>query len=119
MEALIWIRENTPKDSIVLSDRSIMDEEMRYYMYYGAFSERQMYIEGDIYFRERYVLEREELATIVEEVFLNSDEALRKSISDGIDYIIQTKWLTPDFKPNETMTELVYESDTIRVYEIK
>lgn len=117
LDALIWVRENTPLDSELLADRGVMSENSKY-MYYGAFSERQMYIEGDAYFRERYVEEREHMNSITAQVFSNSQEALKIAIGEGVDYILQTKWLTPEFLPDSSLVELVYESDTIRVYEI-
>ena len=45
--ALAWVRDNSPKDSVVLSDRAVINKEDRF-MYYGAFSERQQYLEGDV-----------------------------------------------------------------------
>ena len=117
LEALEWVRDNISLDSILLADRSVVSGNSKY-MYYGAFSERQMYIEGDAYFRERYVQEREHMNSITSQVFMNSDEALEMAISEGVDYILQTKWLTPDFSPDSSMVELVYEGETINVYEI-
>ena len=118
MEALAWVRDNTPKDSIILVDRGSALEGIRSYMFYGAFSERQTYIEGDFYLRERYTTERERLVKITKEVFMNADEALQSAKVGGVDYILQTKWLTTDFNPNPLMTTLVYEGESINVYRI-
>lgn len=116
-EAMAWIRENTPRDSILLSDRGVVCN-IPTYMYYGAFSERQMYLEGDVYFLTRYTDERARMREIVQGVFQNSEEALETAIADGVDYIVQTIWATPDFSPDPSLAELVYSNETIRVYEV-
>lgn len=116
-EAMAWIRENTPRDSILLSDRGVVCN-IPTYMYYGAFSERQMYLEGDIYFLTRYTDERARMREIVQGVFQNSEKALETAIADGVDYIVQTIWATPDFSPDPSLAELVYSNETIRVYEV-
>lgn len=116
-EAMEWIRSNTPRDSILLSDRSVVCD-MPVYMSYGAFSERQMYLEGDVYFYSRYVEERARMREVIQGVFQNSKEALETAIADGVDYIVQTVWATPDFSPDPSLTKLVYSNETIRVYEV-
>lgn len=116
-EAMEWIRSNTPRDSILLSDRSVVCD-MPGYMSYGAFSERQMYLEGDVYFYNQHKEERARMRAVVQDVFQNSEEALETAIADGVDYIVQTVWATPDFSPDPSLAELVYSNETIRVYEV-
>ena len=116
--ALEWIRDNTPKDSVVLCDRSVV-AEMSWYMYYGAFCERQMYLEGDVYYRGQMVDERNQMNELVRNVFQNSYEALDTVKDSGVDYVVQTIELTPNFIPNEELLTLVFSSDTINVYEVK
>ena len=115
--AMCWIQKNTPRNSVVMTDRSVAGD-IDYYMYYGAFSERQMYLEGDIYFREKFVSEREEMRQLVREVYGGSSDALRQAKNEGVDYIVQTIWITPDFAPDETLAELVLGSESVRVYRI-
>lgn len=115
--ALEWIRDNTPKDSIVLSDRSVLCD-IPNYMYYGAFSERQAYLEGDVYFRETFVEERDRMREIVRNVYANDGKELEMAISDGVDYIVHTKWITEDFAPDPDLVTLVFSSDSINVYEV-
>ena len=55
---------------------------------------------------------------IVQGVFQNSEKALETAIADGVDYIVQTIWATPDFSPDPSLAELVYSNETIRVYEV-
>lgn len=116
-EAMTWIRDNTPRDSVLLSDRSVICD-ISTYMYYGAFSERQMYLEGDVYFYSRYAEERTRMRAVIQGVFQNSKEALETAIADGVDYIVQTVWATPNFSPDLSLTRLVYSNETIRVYEV-
>ena len=118
LEALAWVRDNTPKDSLVLTDRSVISNQPGY-MFYGAFSERQMYLEGDIYSRETYVPERNRLRQIIWGVYQNSSDCLQTAIDDGVDYIIQTIWLTPGFYADQDKLELVFSSETINVYAVK
>lgn len=117
IEAMAWIRDNTPKDSVLLSDFSVI-AEAPLFMAYGAFSERQMYLEGDGFLRTKYVEERAHMRTVIQDVFQNSKEALRTAAQEGVDYIVQTVGLTPDFSPDPGMTKLVYNTETIRVYEV-
>lgn len=116
-EAMAWIRNNTPRDSILLSDRSVIGE-IPYYMYYGAFSERQMYLEGDVYLYSQHEEERARMRTVIQDIFQNSKEALQTAAQEGVDYIVQTIWLTPDFSPDPSMAKLVYSTESIRVYEV-
>ena len=113
-QALVWIRENTPADSIVISDRDICLEQ-RTYMYHGTFCERQMYLEGECYLYGMWD-ERDERRDRVRWIFLNDEDALLTAKEEGADYIIQTKWIRPDYQGHGCT--LVYETDTINVWKI-
>ena len=115
-EALCWLRDNTDVHSVVLTDRSVLCD-LDNYMYYGTFSERQMYLEGDRYFYRTYLEQRANRREIIREVFQNSLEAVEYASQDGVDYIVQTKWLSPDFEG--TGCHLVFETDTIAVWQIE
>ncbi len=112
-EALVWIRDNTPVDSILVSDRDIRLEQHTY-MYHGTFSERQMYLEGDCYLYGAYWQEREQRRDDIRWIYLNDQKALEKAKNDGVDYLIETKWITPVFEGNGCT--LVFENETIRVW---
>ena len=115
-DALLWIRENTPKDSVLAADRSVLCE-LDNYMYYGTFSERQMYLEGDRYFYGTHVDERAHRRDALSEAYLQNDsKAVAKLKNEGVTYIIQTKWVTPDFAGPDCMK--VFETDSINVWEI-
>ena len=114
-EALCWMRDNTDEHSVVLSDRSVVCD-VDNYMYYGTFSERQMYLEGDRYFYGTYLEQREHRKTVIREIYQNSSDALKGAAQDGVDYIIQTKWLTPEFEGQGC--SLAYETDSVAVWQI-
>jgi len=87
-------------------------------MLYGIFSQRQMYVEGDVYFRKDYLTERTHMREVVNGVYGNSEEAIITAAEEGVNYIIQTKWITPEFFPSASLAKLVYESESLRVFEI-
>ena len=115
-EALCWLRENTDAHSVVLTDRSVLCD-LDNYMYYGTFSERQMYLEGDRYFYGTYLEQREKRREVIREIYQNSTEAVEYALKDGVEFIVQTKWLVPDFKG--TGCRLAFETDTIAVWQIE
>ena len=114
-EALCWIRDNTPVDSILVSDRDIRLEQHTY-MYHGTFSERRMWLEGDCYLYGAYWQERDERRNDIRLIYLNYPEALEKAKADGVDYVIQTKWIKPDFEGNGCTP--VFENETVTVWKI-
>ena len=115
-EALCWLRENTDAHSVVLTDRSVLCD-LDNYMYYGTFSERQMYLEGDRYFYGTYLEQREKRREVIREIYQNSTEAVEYALKDGVEFIVQTKWLVPDFEGNGC--RLAFETDTIAVWQIE
>lgn len=121
-EALYWIRDNTPIDSMIAADRASYEVDevgSNRYFYFAAFAQRQMYVEGtsvlNLYKKTGDVVrERQHL---MREFFSNADGAYEKLVAEGVDYIVQTKWLTPGFVPDEGL-ELVYSTDTVNVYKV-
>ena len=114
-EALCWLRDNTDAHSIVLTDRGVLCD-LDNYMYYGTFSERQMYLEGDRYFYGTFLAQRENRKAIVHDIYQNSTDALKAAAQDGVSFIVQTKWVTPEYKGNGCSK--VFETDTITVWQI-
>lgn len=119
VEALAWIRENTNSDSLIMTDKAVMMEYPKYY-YYGLFCERQQYLEGtDMLGEDRKndneVARRKE---IIINVYSNVDGAIETAIGEGVDYIVQTTDVTPDFKYNDKLLELVKSTDTMNIYRV-
>lgn len=114
-EALKWVRENTPSDSILVSDRAVICD-LDNYMYYGTFSERQMYLEGDRYFYGANAEQRNRQRETTRMIFANSYGDLLEAKENGADYIIQTKWITPYYSGIGCLK--VYSTDTVNIWEI-
>ena len=76
-----------------------------------------MYLEGDRYFYGTHVDERAHRRDALSEAYLQNDsKAVAKLKNEGVTYIIQTKWVTPDFAGPDCMK--VFETDSINVWEI-
>jgi hypothetical protein len=124
VEGSIWIRENTPKDSIFAVNRatySAGDSNASHYFHYVMFAERQFYVEGTsmIYVLrdvdDKIVAQRQQLMKML---FENTNEADEKIITEGIDHVVQTKWITPEFEPNENLV-LVHQTDSLNIYKLE
>lgn len=116
--ALGWIRENTPKDSVVITDRAVLLENDAYY-YYAMFCERQMFLEGSNMLRQDgesgKMLDKRK--SLIRRIFKENDASALKEASDVGNYLVQTRWLSPDFKADSELINLVYSTDSINVYE--
>lgn len=115
-EALVWVRDNTPRDAVIVTDRSVLTDTDNY-MYYGAFSERANYIEGDRYFYGTYVAERAARRETVRALYANDPSSIETMRDAGVSYVIRTKSLAPDYEGPGT--EKVFETDTVDVWKIK
>lgn len=116
--ALEWIRKNTLKDSVIIADRAVLLDDRSYY-YYAMFCERQMYLEGtSMLIKEgdigKLIDERKDL---IRRIFRDNDVVALEEASTLGDYLVQTKWLSPDFKPDSQLIKLVYSTESINVYE--
>jgi len=127
LKAMQWIRLNTPKDSIILTDTGIINWEFdrKRNHYYGAFCERQLYCElgkSDLtvaYMSGDYISLYEKRAAYIIKAYNNSNEALEKIKNDGVKYVIHTLDLTPNFNPDVSLAELVFSTNTINIYYLR
>lgn len=115
-QALCWIRDNTPTDAVIVTDRSVL-LDIDNYMYYGTFAERANYLEGDRYFYGTYLEERENRRETIKSLYANSTEALETLKKAGISYIVQTKWLTPEYDGLKANKE--FETESVAVWRIE
>lgn len=121
VEALQWIRDNTEKNSLIITDRAVMTENAGFYMY-GIFCERQQYLEGTNMLTlagdsvQDEILRRKEL---IYDVYNNESAALEQVKEEGVDYIVQTINVTPQFEGDTDSLELVASSETINIYRVK
>ena len=114
-DALVWVRDNTEDNTVIASDRSVICG-IDNYMYYGTFAERQMYLEGDRYFYETHLEEREERRELLTKLYQNDPAAIERLKADNVAYILQTKWITPEYEGSGC--QKVYETETMVVWKI-
>ncbi len=120
-EAMIWIRDNTPRDAIVAGDRFYFAPNQepyfaRYY-YYSAFAERQMYLEGYFYANAYEADFEERIAQRLDTVTraYNGDaQAVEQLAAEGVDYMITTAATTPNFLLDDA--QVVFQNDAVWVY---
>lgn len=117
VEALRWVRDNTDTSDMLMVDKGNLTEIGQYYLY-GVFSERQTYYEqvGDLPAINNSNITRHQLMV---RVYNNDYEALLIAKEEGIDYIVQTLDVTPQFVYDETALELMYSTETMNIYKIK
>lgn len=121
VEALQWIRDNTEKDALIITDKAVMTERAGFYMY-GMFCERQQYLEGTNMLKVAGDRVRDEISRrkeLIYDVYNNGSTALKQIKDEGVDYIVQTINVTPQFNGDSDSLELVASSETINVYKVK
>ena len=120
MDGLRWIRDNAEGDALIVSDSAVMTDNDYCYSY-GIVSERQQYIEGVHMLRfggEELQTEINRRKALVRSMYQICDiDSLNQLKAEGVDYIVQTNSISPDFVPNE-MLEMVASSDNINVFRI-
>ena len=121
VEALAWIRDNTDKSALVMSDKAVLTGNEAFYMY-GIFCERQQYIEGTDMFvnvmHGEFKNEVDGRMELVRSLFGNEEDAIEKAKAEGIDYIVQTVDVTPEFRAGDGL-ELVKSTETMNIYRVK
>lgn len=123
MNVCIWIRDNTPEESVIINDRTTVGNQNRFY-YYDIFSERIQYLEStdliayvdsnDIDNMQEEIQRRMELS---KKLYDNDESALQEVKEDDVDYIIQNRQITPEFVITDGLEE-VYSSGDMVVYRI-
>ncbi|MCM1125502.1 MAG: hypothetical protein NC429_03440 [Lachnospiraceae bacterium] len=98
-----WIRTNTEDMAVLLSDRQLEGDIFTT----GVFSERHVY----------NCLNKEELEE-ERKMFQGEAMYLQQFIDKGIDYIIQTKRFSPEFRANGERCKKVYENTDMAVWQI-
>lgn len=119
--ALSWIRGNTQQESIIVCDDAIMGNDNKAYAY-GIISERQQYLEGVHMLRfggEKIQGEIKRRTELVQSLFSGKTDSIKEFKAEGVDYIVRTNKLSPEFKENDELIEKVFENDSVEVYRIK
>jgi len=124
-EGMLWLKNETDGDAVFVSDRQYYTPsgtlaDARYY-YYTAFSERQCYLEGYNYVSVHNANFREiidDRSYTVMGAYSNDPASLEQLVSDGVDYIVATRFIHPDFVLAPEYGEMVFENGDIAIYEL-
>ena len=129
-EGLIWIRDNTPEDSLIASDRYFSVDPAEYnpesrsnntHFAYAVYSQRCQYLEGsgfsmdldDIYLRVEMIRTNKELYDPE-----NEDRGdLARSLD--VDYVVVSKRYDDAAKLENKDYELCFSNEGMDIYEIK
>lgn len=102
-QAYDWIRENTDEEALLLSDRSLENAHNPT----GIFAERYVY----------WFWGSEDMENM--EACFDGDDAMLELYADsGIDYVVQTKRLSPSFYCPEDLGEQVFDNEEVAVYKL-
>ncbi len=121
VKALSWIRDHAEQDALIMTDKAVMTGNNAYYLY-GIFCERQQYLEGSDILGTQHQDVNEEIArreAVITGVYNNEIDLLEVAREEGIDFIVQTIDITPNFKYNSDYLELVASSETMNVFKVK
>jgi hypothetical protein len=122
-EGLIWLKNNTPENSLVATDRlfyavpppnSFVGSYARYF-YYSSFSNRKMFLEGFFYWCPVSLSDYKR--KVVDQLYtskLNDRADIMKE--HKIDYMIVSRFLYPNLKVNDIGLSLVYETRDMKIY---
>lgn len=129
-EAMMWLEENTPVDSLLATDRYYSvpldqyDYENRWcsrYFLYAAYSNRFCYLAGSGYNlpADGWTIRKE--MTETNNKLYDSDNENREELADelGIDYVVVSKRFTGNPKLANEVYVKCFENDDIVIYEIK
>ncbi len=131
-DALEWIRENTPQDSVIATDRHYRfnhkevedlpppepNDEGRYF-YYSTFCERQMFIEGRSYtYRTQEMRDLlSERLEINNQFYVKENENRVEQLNEHeIDYVIVSEFINPDLELDDLILE--FENSSMKVYSV-
>ena len=118
IKPLLWLRKNSPIDSIILAD-NISDDT---YYTYGILTERKQYLEEDYMFENSTGKVKDEMQkrkNYINSIFKNDKKALENLKNEKIDYVVSTKDITGKFKPDEKYLILVASNEKYKVYKVK
>lgn len=102
-EAYCWINENTEADAFLLSDRTLV--EVRDPM--GIFAERYVYCYGS-----------DDKKSQGKSCYEGNRAMIEMYTEQGVDYIVQTKRISPMFSCPADLGEIVFENDEVAVYKV-
>jgi hypothetical protein len=124
-EGMEWLKENTPEDAMVASDRMyfVPGEDPYYarYFYYTAFSERTNYLEGYYYintYADDYQQVIDSRIALLKRVYAGDQFALAELADQDVDYLVSSKFITPEFWLDTSLGETVYQNEGMTIYRL-
>lgn len=114
-DALRWFRENTPTDSIFVTNKIFGINGNRSFVT-SAFTERQCFIEGSDYTSFPSSISKEERILLVKDVFSGNKESINLLKEKGVDYIVIYESIPYNLNKNEC--NVVYTNSKISVIEL-
>ncbi len=124
IEALTWIRENTPTDSIIVNNSCFMKgKDKNRSAMFGVFSERQQWVEGDYMITEGNYgddikKEAESRQNIVRELYNGSVDCLQTLKNNGVDYVVHFTKLDSQTSLEMEGITMVYSNNGAQVYKV-
>ena len=128
-DAMVWLNENTEKDSLIASDRyysvsldeyAVDDRWDNRFFLYEAYSNRFSYISGSGYSISDYNYElRRQMINTNKQLYdpLNDDRGdLARDL--GVDYVLVSKRFTDIGDLSNEDYEMCYENDDVTIYKI-
>lgn len=117
VEGYKWLKNNTEPSALLASDRqSEMTDYRSMYFYLGAFSERQVYIEG---FSYSDLSDEKEAEMLAKNAAFYSDDGVEVETlleQNGIDYLVVHSIMTPGYMPSTDRLTNVFENEDIQIY---
>ncbi|MEG2259917.1 MAG: hypothetical protein RSB78_06960, partial [Oscillospiraceae bacterium] len=119
-EAMLWIRDNTPRDSVIADGRYLTNNK---YFCGSVFSERAFYLEGFCYLADANgnLDEKAERNKLLRPFFENPNEEwlVSKMYDAGCDYLLITQFMNPGVRLSDKHCFVVFENKDITVYQIR
>jgi hypothetical protein len=119
---MIWLRDNTEKTAIVMSDRyshirAPKNFRESSFFSYSAYSERRIYLEG---YRATQAPpeEVERRKALVDDTLRNDRDSFIALTNENVEYFIKTLRVNPDFEPPADLTEMVFANEHIVIYRV-
>jgi hypothetical protein len=124
-EGMVWLRDNTDKNAVFAADRFYNADtsdilNARYYNY-TAFSERQCYLEGYEYiytYDENFLSVVNGRIAVLNGVYSNDPDSLRRLIGEGVNYLVCSRRIHPDFVLDRSFGTSVFENEGMTIYRL-
>lgn len=119
-EAYVWLRDNTPADSVIASGAVFVQPRN---CYGSTFSERTFYLDG---YKMLTIGDKLSLHQLISQhdtylrfLYLDEDEtALPLLAKEGVGYVLIDRNFNPGFAPGEDYAHIVFRNSEVTVYQL-